>query len=436
MTSIRTNRRRLIFLTLVTMISLSLLPALLHSVSLSPESSNNRYFQTAQWLSGWEYRKLHDIEGSAGAETNYQMRIQVDYHSGSDSGSTVHLDSHCNTDFSDIRFTDDDGSTQLDYWIERSTPGDYAVFWVEVKDNLDTSQEIYIYYGNDNAESESSGEDTFIFFDDFEDGSLDTGHKWAYEDGSVEEEGGRLVLKGTSETRGYIYSQIAVSSGAAFHARSRASNNDISGSRAFTATIGEALISTESCLDWDYMNDIYSVDSPNRILTRTRNRGNEDSKEVTVSDYTSYEEYRTLWTSEKTVYKQGETTIRTSTSQIPTRKQRFLFCEASQNGDDSYVDWVFIRKYIDSEPSHSWWGNEEIEGQATTTPGGNHIVGLKILLPVILGLPIVALVVVMVGFVYHEEYVIDRDSMSYITLPSLREKSGYEPPEDPQHERE
>lgn len=172
MTTIRTNQRSLILLTLVAIVSLVLFPVLLQDTSLSPEISNNDYFETAQWLSGWEYRKLHDIEGSAGAETNYQMRIQVDYHSGSDSGSTVHLDSHCNADFSDIRFTDDDGSTQLDYWMEQSTPGDYAVFWVEVKDNLDTSQQIYIYYGNDAAESKSSGEDTFLFFDDYEDQDL------------------------------------------------------------------------------------------------------------------------------------------------------------------------------------------------------------------------------------------------------------------------
>ena len=45
--------------------------------------------------------------------------------------------------------------------------GNVATFWVEVSDSLDTDKVIYIYYGNSAAESASNGEETFIFFDDF-----------------------------------------------------------------------------------------------------------------------------------------------------------------------------------------------------------------------------------------------------------------------------
>ncbi len=119
-----------------------------------------------QWLSGWQYRKSHTINGATGAGTNYQVRITVHRETGTDSGEDVHIEGKCRPDFGDIRFTDDDGSTLLDYWLE-SYDSNNATFWVEVKDNLDTNQTIYIYYGHDTASSISDGGATFPLFDDF-----------------------------------------------------------------------------------------------------------------------------------------------------------------------------------------------------------------------------------------------------------------------------
>ncbi|PVX27584.1 MAG: hypothetical protein CW716_01505 [Candidatus Bathyarchaeum sp.] len=78
------------------------------------------------WLSGWDYRKSHVINYAADAGTGYQVSLTVHYGSGSDSGDDVYLGSKCRTDFGDIRFTDDDGSTELDYWMEEKTDSDYA----------------------------------------------------------------------------------------------------------------------------------------------------------------------------------------------------------------------------------------------------------------------------------------------------------------------
>ena len=132
--------------------------------------------QVSNWLIGWQYRKAHTISGSAGAGTNYPLRIVVQRLTGSDSGENVFVDTNCRTDFGDIRFTDDDGITYLDYWLEESDSS-HAVFWIEVRDNLDTDQSIYIYYGNSEASSTSDGDATFSFFDDFDDGSIDSA-KW------------------------------------------------------------------------------------------------------------------------------------------------------------------------------------------------------------------------------------------------------------------
>ena len=140
------------------------------------------------WLSGWTYRKSHVINSASGAGTNYQIRIKAHYGSGTDSGEDVYLNGHCRTDFGDIRFTDDDGTTLLDYWMEEKSDSDYAVFWVEVKDDLSSSSAtIYIYYGKSDAtytDAQTHGENTFLFFDDFPGTSLDT-DKWTDISGDV-----------------------------------------------------------------------------------------------------------------------------------------------------------------------------------------------------------------------------------------------------------
>ncbi|MDH7607713.1 MAG: DUF2341 domain-containing protein, partial [Candidatus Bathyarchaeota archaeon] len=108
------------------------------------------------WLSGWNYRKSHIINYASGAGTNYQIKIKVNYGSGTDSGENVYLNGKCRTDFGDVRFTDDDGVTELDYWMEDKVDSDYAIFWVEVKDDLSSqAQTIYVYYGKADATSVS-----------------------------------------------------------------------------------------------------------------------------------------------------------------------------------------------------------------------------------------------------------------------------------------
>ena len=130
--------------------------------------------------SGWSWRKAHTIAGTAdGAQTNYQLKLTVNYGAGSDSGSSVYCDSNCKADFSDLRFTSSDGVTLLDHWIESYTASTSAVVWVEIPSIPASpgSVSIYMYYGNSAASSASNGDSTFLFFDDFPGTSLDA-NKW------------------------------------------------------------------------------------------------------------------------------------------------------------------------------------------------------------------------------------------------------------------
>jgi phosphodiesterase/alkaline phosphatase D-like protein len=81
--------------------------------------------------------------------------------------------SKANPDGSDIRFEDNNGK-KLFYWIEKWNDSGSSIVWVKAEDK-GTSQ-IKMKYGNRFAMSESNGDSTFLFFDDFNDGIFN--NKW------------------------------------------------------------------------------------------------------------------------------------------------------------------------------------------------------------------------------------------------------------------
>lgn len=128
--------------------------------------------------SGWRYRKSVAISRPSGSVTNYQMKLLIMESSGSSTGN-VSCDGKCLSSFDDLRFTNSNGVTLLDYWVESisgTTPNQLATVWVEF-DSIETITTVfYMYYGNMNLSGEggssvSSGANTFLFFDDFERGS-------------------------------------------------------------------------------------------------------------------------------------------------------------------------------------------------------------------------------------------------------------------------
>jgi len=121
------------------------------------------------WDSNWTRRKQITISGDH--PDNCQIAMHV-----------VH-DSDMNTDFSDLRFLENEDAGELDYWIENLSPSNYADVWVRRLDNggvdgLDTT--IWMYYGNAAASPVSNENDTFYLADNFNAGSLDT-NKWVQE---------------------------------------------------------------------------------------------------------------------------------------------------------------------------------------------------------------------------------------------------------------
>ncbi|KKM83968.1 hypothetical protein LCGC14_1303960, partial [marine sediment metagenome] len=116
------------------------------------------------WIdsSSWDYRKAITIDntGNTSALNDYQIKIDVDY------------DSDMASDFSDLKFSESDGTTPLSYWIESYTASTSATAWVVVP-SIDASsiETIYMYFGDQSATSLSSRDSmTKIANHDFENG--------------------------------------------------------------------------------------------------------------------------------------------------------------------------------------------------------------------------------------------------------------------------
>jgi chitodextrinase len=153
----------------------------------------------AWYDSSWARRKQITVVNSNPASlAGYQVKVDVNY------------DSDMKSDFSDLRFIDEDGVTSIPYWIESYVPSTSATIWVRVPYVASTgSDTIYMYYGNPTATSLSDGRATFELLDDFESGY---GTGWTVKatmpsppkaDGSAAVYNGRLyVFGGYDQTAG------------------------------------------------------------------------------------------------------------------------------------------------------------------------------------------------------------------------------------------
>ena len=116
-------------------------------------------------LNGWNNFKEIQISPKTPVN-NYQVKIELN------SSNFNYYDAKI--DGSDLRFTDLNNNS-LNYWIEQWQNGGNSIIWVKVLNAGTTS--IVMYYGNSSARSQSNGDNTFLFFDNFSRNFLDLS-KW------------------------------------------------------------------------------------------------------------------------------------------------------------------------------------------------------------------------------------------------------------------
>lgn len=298
------------------------------------------------WLAGWPYRKSITLSRPSGAVSNYQMRLLVGESAGA-VGEDVDCGGKCRTDFADLRFTTSDEVTTIPYWIESisgTTPNQLATVWIKFPTIGTTPTTFYMYYGKQDASPQyntpkAAGEATFDFFDDFNDGSIDT-NKWNVT-GTVSESGGIVTCGGTSNAFSRLLSKSTFGEGyiAESYAWIESTSLSYHGTTFFefpsVVDMWESQAKTNfrynygsyyTPLDEAYRNAWY------RFMVRRKGGGSADlfingvSKASTSSNVDTGAKSVGFWVYDANKYVKG--------------------------------DWIFVRKYLAVEPAWGTWGDE------------------------------------------------------------------------------
>ena len=273
------------------------------------------------WVNNWTRRRPITISG--GHPENYQIKIVINY------------DSDMQGSYADLRFLENVTTGELDYWIENYT-ADNATVWVRREENADNT--IYVYYGNDSAESVGDGDATFIFFDDFSGPGLN-GSKWTTVSGSPSVINSELTLN-DSGTKERVRTLSSFDVDVACRAKANIPN------------IGDVQIGlATSFTDMTDANDsaiVYS--SPDTLYLRTRKNGSATTNSRSWSGFGSYATYEIRRIeSSKVVAAGNDENQLTNTTNITTALLNTGL--QSHEGETLTVDWVLIRKYMDPEPT-------------------------------------------------------------------------------------
>ncbi|MEM0243431.1 MAG: DUF2341 domain-containing protein [Candidatus Aenigmatarchaeota archaeon] len=256
------------------------------------------------------------------------------------------------SDCGDIRFTDSDGTTLLNYWIESGCNTNNTRIWIKVPNiPANSNKIIYLYYGNPSATSMSNGDLVFEFFDDFDGTSLNTS-KWIITNAT----GWSVVngeLKGTN-TMGRLTSVATFSNGIILEIKSRYISLPANGYQ-----VGGFFISTSNA--FGYLNhpstDYYRNDSSwvqlgstppsaTYLLTRITVKSS-NTVDLLVTNYNTGAIYHNI------------TNIQNSVSAEPIVLGRRYDDANTGQAYEAYWDWIRVRKYTSPKPIISL-GNEEI----------------------------------------------------------------------------
>jgi len=177
---------------------------------------------------------------------------------------------------------------------------------------------------------------------------------WELQQGMINFREGAIYLIGaTSGTQARIESKTAISLGAALHTRVKSDTNDIFGSAHICAM--------RKTGDWNYRaGDLYGKGTVNQLAYETRDEGNyEFTDNIGADDLSAYHEYQVYWLSGSSKAYQDSSILVTHTTEIPTIDQIVVLHAANAAGYNAWFDWVFVRKYVDPEPTWEAWGEPE-----------------------------------------------------------------------------
>lgn len=316
------------------------------------------------WISGYSYRKKITLTGQAGAGTNYQVKLKIGKAPGA-IGEDFDLEGHCLDSMIDIRFTDNDQSTLLDYWIEEvqaSGTSYLATVWVKVADDLSSGTvDIYCYYGKADATDGSSGANTFLMYDQFD--NIDswtnvTNGAWVSAADATAKHGSN-VAKGTGATGG-VYSRALKHNSYQISTTAR-----VRGRIKRNSTATNVFISQRYTDGANFQVGYLQVTNLLYNSGRISSSWDEQSESFThVADTWYYLEVRessdnVYVVNASTTPDGAGTSTASNTISDPGASDKVALFVADANGFENYVDWIFVSKYVATEPSYNTVTAEE-----------------------------------------------------------------------------
>lgn len=173
--------------------------------------SNNNSIYIGRERASFDMRKQISVPAIEAETTDLNVMVIVDY------------DSDMETDFRDIRFTESDGVTEIDQWMESYVTSDSSIWWIEIPTCPAAGWTGYMYYDKPEFSLKSDGEAVFPLFDDFygTDGDSASVARWEYSanykiNGNIEIQDSCLIVDPKSDYNSVVmYSDTSVAVGLA-----------------------------------------------------------------------------------------------------------------------------------------------------------------------------------------------------------------------------
>lgn len=317
------------------------------------------------WNETWMYRKAVNITNNSGSTlTDFQVSITLDTASLISAGK---MQSDCD----DIRITDVNGNV-LPHWIEENNPGcnnAATKIWTKVPSIPTSGATVYVYYGNSSASNTENGDGVFEFFDDFNDGTLDT-NKWTRGNpgtGSDSETSGKLIITSSgdwwnnSDTSRYVVSSFAL--GNSYIVESKVNNFQASNYGRFFglrsgANTNAKMFALLGDSDGSHITNVYRETEGGSVGWYGENSGIAHPGVEKIAKFIVNGDTVTSY------YNNSQTYSRTVTN---WNLQYVAFTDTENAG--SQFDYVFVRQYASTEPSASV-DSEENKPNDIATPEG------------------------------------------------------------------
>jgi hypothetical protein len=292
----------------------------------------------------WDYRMRLVVDNqSGGALTDYQVRIDLT----DDNFPYDHVEGASGED---LRFVED--GVERPYWIEEWNDGGDSTIWVKMESIATGEQDLYVYYGNAGASAGSDGGSTFAWFDGFDGVTLDL-TKWQGDTGYATVGSGVLTYTVPSlPASKRLYSLSTFGQGYAFRTRAIMQDAD---------DVEEAILygfslADETDLAWFLeLRSSLPLDIPKYIVVR-----NEGAQTGYTSQspwvYGSYAVWSILRNGATNVaFKVNDVSCTNSpiATNIPDEN---LYVYLAVDDQTLSMDWVFVRKYVGTEPTVSLAG--------------------------------------------------------------------------------